>query len=389
MSAIPDRRRRRTVAMFVATLVVMLSVPALGFVGVRAVLDSTGGRDALADNLPVQTFPKTPTALYLTADAAGALSSATMFVLSPVGVGGSIVSVPVNADIGFADDARQSLQQVFAAGGAEATALAVESLVLARVNLVAVVDEAQLTSFLLPFAPFTITLTSEVVIGDQTDDDAGGDVLRPGTVVLDAETAAKVLIDGAGEGRETERKGNLEGFWAGFTAAVSGGRATTIATDVPPTDVDQFLTRLVAARVQSRGLTTLPLTEEQNPSGGDIAQLDQSEAVFVFASVAPGQMSSPKLGPIFRVEAPPGYDLQVKLTIDKLLFVGVNVVSVDTTSASRADTVFLVPDEVDRNRTRVADGIFGTIVFEEPTVRVDGVNVTLILGTDYLATVGI
>ncbi len=388
MSAIPGRRKRRTVAMFVTTLLVLLSVPALGWVGVRAVLDSTGGRDALADNLPVQTFPSTPTALYLTADAAGVLTSATVFVLAPAGVGGSIVSVPVNADIGFADDARQSLQQVYADGGVDATALAVESLVLVSFNVVEVVDEAEVTEMLLPFAPLTITLTSDVRIGDgESEIPSADEVLRAGTVVLDAEMSARVMFAGAGQGDETARKGNLEGLWAGFAASVSGGRATTLPTNVAPVTMDEFVTRLVAARVQSRGLTTLPLTEEQNPGGGDVVQLDQSEAVFVFASVAPGSMSAPKLGPVFRVEAPPGYDLQVKLTIDKILFVGANVISVDTSAPSRPDTLFFVPDEVNRDRAQITDEIFGTIVFAEPTVRIDGVDVTLVLGTDYLSSV--
>ena len=117
--------------------------------------------------------------------------------------------------------------------------------------------------------------------------------------------------------------------------------------------------------------------------------LDQSEAVFVFGSVAPGSMSGPKLGPNFRVEAPPGYDLQVKLTIDKILFIGANVLSVDTSATPRADTVFLVPNEADRIRAQVADEIFGTIVFEDPVERIDGIDVTLVLGTDYLSTVEI
>jgi hypothetical protein len=79
----------------------------------------------------------------------------------------------------------------------------------------------------------------------------------------------------------------------------------------------------------------------------------------------------------------------VKLTIDKILFIGANVVSVDTSAPPRPDTVFLVPNDADRNRAQLADGIFGTIVFEDPTVRIDGIDVTLVLGTDYLSTVEI
>jgi len=51
--------------------------------------------------------------------------------------------------------------------------------------------------------------------------------------------------------------------------------------------------------------------------------------------------------------------------------------------------VFLVPNEADRIRAQVADEIFGTIVFEDPVERIDGIDVTLVLGTDYLSTVEI
>ena len=61
MSAIPGRRRKRTVGMFVTTVVMVLLAPVLFWVGFSAVLDSTGGKDALADNLPEKTFPATPT----------------------------------------------------------------------------------------------------------------------------------------------------------------------------------------------------------------------------------------------------------------------------------------------------------------------------------------
>jgi hypothetical protein len=387
MSAIPGRRRKRTVGMFVTTVVMVLLAPVLFWVGFSAVLDSTGGKDALADNLPEKTFPATPTALYLTVDGNGVLSSATVFVLSAKGVGGSIVSVPVNADVGFADDARQSLQQVYADGGVDAMTFAVESLLLLTINDTTVVDAAQLTAFLTPFEPFTISLTSDVVTETAEGDDP--DVLRAGTVVLPAKDAAKVLISGAGLGDESSRKGNHEALWAGFVTAVGGGRGTTLPTAVPPASIEEFTARLVAGPVASRGLSTFALTEEQNPSGLDVVQLDQSEAVFVFGSVAPGSMSGPKLGPNFRVEAPPGYDLQVKLTIDKILFIGANVLSVDTSATPRADTVFLVPNEADRIRAQVADEIFGTIVFEDPVERIDGIDVTLVLGTDYLSTVEI
>jgi hypothetical protein len=87
---------------------------------------------------------------------------------------------------------------------------------------------------------------------------------------------------------------------------------------------------------------------------------------------------------VFRIEAPPGYDAAVKRTLDALLFLGGNVVSVDQTIAPRAETVFLVPDDIDRAGAEATSGIFGSITYEPPTVRIQGVDITVVLGTDYL-----
>ena len=385
MTTLVARRRRRTLAMLATTLSVLAAVPVLGYVGVRAVLDSTGGRDAGADNLPVQTFPATPSALYATTDDAGVLSSVTVFVLAPSGVGGSIISVPVNGDVGFANDARESLQATYAAGGAEALSFAIESLLIISVNFTTVNDPAQTATFLTPFEPYQVTLTNDVV----TDVDGVSDTLNSGTVVIDAQNGSRVLTSGAGLGQESSRRANLEGFWAGFVTSIGGGRPPEVDPNdsVQPASYDQFITRLLAAPVQSRGLAVRTLEPEKNPTGIDVVEVNRSDAVFVFASIAPGSMGAPALGPSYRLEAPAGYDAQVQYTIRVILFLGGNVVSVDTTSPIRDETIFLVPDEVNRGRVAVTDEIFGDITFVEPIVRIAEVDVTIQLGTDYLESV--
>ena len=97
MTALPSRRRKRSVFMLLGTLLTVAAVPVLGYVGARAILDSEGGTDALADNLPIVPFPATPTALLATTDGNGRLTSTTVMVLDPSGLGGSIISVPVNS----------------------------------------------------------------------------------------------------------------------------------------------------------------------------------------------------------------------------------------------------------------------------------------------------
>ncbi len=392
-------RRRRTVAMLAVMAVVVLLGPVLGYVGVRAVLDSTGGRDALADNLPVQEFPSTPVGVLLVVDDRDVLAGVAVMVLAPGGTGGSVIPIPANADIGFADDARRSLQQVYAEEGPQGAVFAVESLVLVTAAFSKVVGPAELAELFAPRSPLQVGIVTPVRAappgdgGDGTDDGDGppegeGEVLiESGVALLDAASTATVLTAGAGAGDESARVDNAEAVWDAYAAAVTAAQAGPAAPLGPPASFEELLTRLGAGPVQSRGIAAIELTEQQNPTGIDVVQLDQSDAVFVFASIAPGSMSAPSTGPIMRVEAPPGYDRQVKLTLQKILFVGSNVVSVDTNAPARAGNTFVVPDAITRLRLDATDAILGEVTFEEPTFRIDGVDVTLILGTDYLESV--
>jgi hypothetical protein len=384
MSALPGHRRRSTILMMVGTLLVALAVPFFGYVGARAVLDSTGGTNALEDNLPIQVFPATPTGLYLTTGEDGGLTSVSVFVLGPTGSGGSIISIPVNADIGFADDARQSLQQVFATGGEEAVRDATESLLRLSIEHVTTNDGDQATGMFLEFEPFDVVLPrdAEIVVGGEDE------TIDAGEAEVDAGQLAGILTGAAPDEGEAFRRGNVEAAWQGVVDAVGPGRpALDQDLTVPPADFDELAARVYSGPIQTRGLSAQALTEEQNPTGIDTEQVDRSEAVFVFASIAPAEMLAPSPGLVFRLEAPAGYDAAVKRTIDALLFLGGNVVSVDTTIEPRPDTVFLVPDAVNRDDAELTNGIFGDITFEEPTVRIDGVDITVKLGTDYLGSV--
>ena len=412
MSAIAERRRRRTLIMFLITMLVLGAVPALGYVGVNAVLNSTGGRSADDGSLLVQRFPDTPAALFVTVDEAGVLASATVFVLAPVGVGGSIISVPVNADVGFSPQARQSLQDVYADGGLESTVLQVESLLLVTMSYSAEADVQQAAGFLVPFEPYAVDLATDVV---GTSADGTDDSIPAGVSELDAAGAAKVLTYGAGVAAEGTRTANIEALWAALAVSVGAGNpvdqaravatnstvdstvvsgsavsgSPTTATLQRPSDFEQFVERLFSAAVQSRGLSTAELEGDQNPSGVDVVEVDRAEVVYVFASIAPGSMSTPDVGPRLRIEAPAGYDVEVNETLRVLLFLKANVVSVDSTGERQADTVFYVPNDADRVRVQTADVIFDEVRFGEPLVRVEGVDATIVLGTDYLESVDV
>ena len=121
-----------------------------------------------------------------------------------------------------------------------------------------------------------------------------------------------------------------------------------------------------------------------NPEGLDIDGLDRADTILVFASIAPAQMTRPADGLSFRLEAPPGYDQQVRKTIGILLSLGGNVVSVDLNAEAKPETTFIIYDAALAEAEPTDNAVFGAITIEIPDVRLGGVDETISLGTNYL-----
>lgn len=435
MSAIARRQRLLDRLMVVATLAAVVAVPVLGYTGVRAVLDSTGGRDARGDNLPVQTFPATPAAAWFITDDAGELSALAVLVLDPSRQGGSLVDLPVNADTGLGPDERRGLHEVFAEEGLESAMLAVESLTAVSLAFGFEAGADELAAVLAPFGTLSVELAAAVDVPGMST------LLTDGLAVLDPATVAAVVTEPAATstGGFDGHRQNVNAVWAAVVAANGTGSRPAVADPALPVDQAEFLDRFLAGPIGTRPIasnpiddgpstsstttTTSPITttsttdvtvdvasttssgstatsstvaratsttvdDRESPSSTDeLVGVDRADAVFVFASIAPGSMSGPASGLLFRLEAPPGYDPQVRETVSVLLFLGANVVSVDTGVEAQADTVFLVPDEINRDKAEVADRLFGDLTFVEPEFRIDGVDVTIVLGTEYLESV--
>jgi hypothetical protein len=239
-------------------------------------------------------------------------------------------------------------------------------------------------SFVAPLEKVNVNLPQAVAPSAAGKNDG----MPAGKATLDPTGVARVLLSGPEDfKREDTRRPNLEALWAGVTGAIGDGKpAAAFDKSAVPASFEDVAAHVFAGPTHSRGLSAITLTLAQNPNSIDTEELDRSEAVFVFAAVAPGEMSPTAPGPTFRLVAPPGFDAGVKRTIDKLLFFGGNVVSVDTTAPPQAGTVFYVPDDVLRQSAASTNGIFGTFTFGTPTERIEGVDLTVVLGTDYLKT---
>jgi hypothetical protein len=389
MTSLASRRRRHTLLALAAGVVAAVAAPTLLFVGAKAISNSKAGKNALADVLPEQKFPETPTAMLATVSDTNELTSVTVFVLapdsdvSPAGYdqrGGSVVSVPINVDTGSGDQLL-SLHDAYGLGGEDELRTDLESAINLTIDFSAVMKSDQFTGFLTGVPSLQVTLPRDVLgLNDA--------VLFPkGPASLTAAQAAQILTAKSPTVREQLRQPNIAEVWTGITAAVGTGLQGQTLSAAPPTTFAEFAARFLAGPLASRGLVARAIEADRNPQGLDVEALDRPDTILVFASIAPASMTRPAAGLSFRVEAPPGYDQQVRKTIVVLLAFGGNVVSVDLNATPKAETTFQIYDSTVAAAEPTDNPVFGTIKVETPDVQLGGVDETIQLGTTYLTGV--
>jgi hypothetical protein len=171
--------------------------------------------------------------------------------------------------------------------------------------------------------------------------------------------------------------------WAAVAQAI--GKGVTNPTDGKPTSFAALATQVMAGPADSRGLPARALPVSEVPDGKDVAELDRAEAVYVFATIAPSNMSAPSPGLVFRIEAPPGYSDKVKYTVQALLFLGANVQWVYENGPVQTTTKVFLADKNLADDALGAEGLFGKDFQQaESTYRIEGIDVIIQLGTAFL-----
>ncbi|MCY7299747.1 MAG: hypothetical protein LH616_11110 [Ilumatobacteraceae bacterium] len=384
MSALPGVRRRRTAFMLVANLLAIIALGGIGYAGVRALQRYEGATKVTVESIKL---PVTPVGMLATVDDEDQLTSIAVFVLTAgTQLGGSIVTVPVSSDstAGAGDD-RIPLTQVYREGGAEALSLAVESVLSLTIDVSAVASPAEAESLLAPAAPLSVILPTDV-----RGTAAGGDtsvVIPAGQASISASQAAEVLTSLAQGQFDVDRRGNIDAVWAGVASSVGAGK-TTPDVSVPISSLADLMGRLFSAPVESRGLPADQIAAADDPAGEDVETLVRHEAIFVLASVAPASMSAPSTGLVFRIEAPPGYEDRVKFAVRAILFLGGNVVSVYLGGDVHEATRYYIDDPRLVEEAESNNALFGITETLTPEVPIEGIDVILQLGTDFLNGVG-
>lgn len=412
MTSIPARQRRRLLAAFATGLAAALALPLGVVAGANLLLNSSGGRSVDANK--ELKIPSTPTGLLATLNDAGEITTLTVFVLAPRGVGGTIISLPANTQVEtIGGESRRRLADSYAQGGIEALAIDTEGtldVTFASVGALGVGDIAAMlsvvpsirvefdepvvdTTVVAPDMTPTTTVKSRTKVTMPPIPVAVDSELFPaGENKLAPDQAASVLVARRDGENESARLGRTKLVWSAVAAAVGGGVALdptqTTDTTIPgsaPTEIANFVRLVLAGPVQVWQLSAKPLSGVDNPLEIDVYGLDRSEVLLLMASVAPSSLSAVNGGFAVQIDSPFN---DVKIThaaVERLTYLGIGVALVrEVIGPPSQHTIFRYTDKasIDGFQVRL-ESVLGSLTYSKVKQPVEGVNAQIVLGQDF------
>lgn len=404
MSALPERRRRRTVIAVVTGVVAALVLPAGLFVGVNSLLNSTSGDNVGTDD--TIAIPPTPAALVVGVNNRNEVVMSAVFALAPGGTGGTIISLPVGANAKkVASSPVHRLADTYATSGLEAYALDVEGTLNVSFSLVQQVSAGDLASMFTALGERTVVLDRAV-----SDTDGDGEtvtLVSAGEQVLSPGLMAEALIAAPVGRPESDRLPVHKAVWSAVagspaqgtgdpaTATTSVGSAqeaestTTVAAVDPtavPEDLSSFFAQMRAGEMRYWQLSAELITDPaRNPAGLDLYALDGAEVIMVMASVVPSAVSISTNNVTFLVDSPFEDAGITREAVLRLAYLGANVILVrETREQPQARTVVYYNDELVRAGLEKYPTYLGPLEFEPTDERIDRVNARIVLGEDFV-----
>jgi hypothetical protein len=389
MSTLKQRRRHQTWVAFGAGVLVLVLLPVSVVVAWRAIRDSKAAQEIVA--LPTLDLPTTPTAILAVTDELNFLTSLSIVALTPDGVGGTVMIMPVGLMVpGQPAGQPRRLADVYGSDGVDALKSAVESVTNSQLDLIAVNGVDGTAELIARVGTTTPTYDADVT---DTETDATRTVASSGVNEFSPLQAAQVLAARDVSQMESARMPNVKATWDAIVASVGSGAPGAVpAAVIPdvgaqtPPDMPAFMSALFAGPMKVWQFASERVYDtESNPQGIDVYGYNAGELVMVMAGFAPSAMVA--VFPTLSVQVGSPYtDIEVtQEAVLRMLYMGTNVILVRRVSSTPPPiTIIKYADEMDRATVEPLTTMFGEIVFEKATERVEGINIEVILGDSFV-----
>lgn len=400
MTAIPARRRRRLIAACVTSVLTVISLPGGLVLGTNMLLNNSGGQNVESKELV--RIPSTPLHLVALTNNRNEVSTLALFALAPQGRGGTIISLPVGSQADVAPEvAPRRLGDSFLTGGIDGLQIDVEDLLNISVESSSVHSAAEFAVELQQIGTQTITLAQPLIDSDALGAqivviESGAATVNP-TQIATGLVAERIGLD------ELTRFEAIKALWA---AVARAGVATTdeetqtvdTSTTQPTeqseaqalTKLQKYLTAMLQGRIDVWQFSgTRIIDTQRNPSAVDLYSLDGGEVLMVMASVAPSALRLVSNNLSVMVDVPFNNSNYAKEAVTRLAYAGANVVLVrQTTDIPSEKTIAFVNDSITRVEVESYAGLIGPIESVETLQLIDGVNVRIVLGNEFVAFLG-
>ena len=399
MTAIPARRRRRTIAAVVTSVLAVIALPSGLVLGANSLLNEGGGNNI--DDVVSIDIPETPTELIAVVNSRNEVSAIALLAIAPSGKGGTILSIPVGAqaDVAVGEPASR-IGDSYAAGVIDSLRTDVEGLLNVSVNMADDVTADELAVLLAPVGTQSVALRAPVV--DTSPDGKDSIVLKSGTADLSSADIAKGLASSQVGAPESMRLGNVKALWSAVARVGVETTSTDTATTVPnssedaeafiepPTTTEGFFAALFAGKIDAWQFTgTLVNDALRNPSSLDLYSLDGGEVLMVMASVAPASLLLVTDSIAVMVDTPFNNTRYAKEAVTRLAYLGANVALVrQTTNPPAEKTMVYYNEDLARTEGESFADLLGPLEFMETPTVVTGINLRIVLGNDFIAFLG-
>jgi hypothetical protein len=394
------RSRRNRVVFAFAIVALAAAIPALGYMGVSAILSSRGGR--LVDTTVAPDEPgyeaivePTPVALVVHSDA-GRLVGLTVLSLANPDGGGGVLFVPVDT---LTDPSTRSfgfdrLSGAFEVAGADGVQRATANVLNASFTDVVEVDGAQLAALTAPVAPLLLDnpddLDGESAAGEEVSFEAGPLELAP------EEVGAYLAMREANES-DLNRLVRNQLLWEAWIAAVAASPDPAMA--VPGeggTGLGQYIGQLASGAVvyETLPVEEAPAEESAAQNGG---QGDDADGFAVVEADVPALVA--RLIPL-PTAANPGSRVRVRLLdgagspetvraiIEPLVIAGAQIVAIGNADRfTYAATDVRYDSLIPRERAESMQAALAIGEVTETSFGTDAFDVTVVVGTDLVQRV--
>jgi hypothetical protein len=389
-------RRRRNRVVFAVTIVLLAAaIPALGYMGVSAILSSRGGR--LVDTTVAPDEPgyeaivgPTPVALVVQTDA-GRLSGLTVLSLANPDGGGAVLFVPADTltdpnTLAFGFD---RLRGAFDVAGVDGVQGATANVINASFTDAIEVDGAQLAALTAPVGPLRIDNPDNL----DGEDASGAEVsFEAGPLELAPDQVGAYLAMSDGNESDLNRLVRHQLVWEAWIAAVAA--APDPSTAVPGeggTGLGRYVSHLARGAVVYQ---TLPVDDAPSEAAG----ADAPPAGFTeVAADLPALVA--RLIPL-PTAAYPGSRVRVRLLdgagspetvrsiIEPLVVGGAQIVAIGNADRfTYAATDVRYDSLIPRARAEQMQAALGIGEVSETSFGTDAFDVTVVVGTDLVQRV--